>query len=156
MNIQDIYEYSWYSRGYNPQMYFIIIIFYYFPAIFRPGSKFESLRFQSDPDFGVKAPFPPGASPPWLPASLPPFLPLGIIPTWISWIFINILNIQDVFEYLFHKMNIQKVEYSNKYSIYIYIYEYSCIFLKIYLNIQCSHKAHNYSNKYSIHVNKYS
>jgi len=30
------------------------------------------------------------------------------------------MNIQDIFEYLFHKMNIQKVEYSNKYSKIIF------------------------------------
>ena len=50
------------------------------------------------------------------------------------------MNIQDIFEYLFHKMNIPKVEYSNKYSKILF-FEYSCIFLNIYLNIQCSHNA---------------
>ena len=50
------------------------------------------------------------------------------------------MNIQDVFECLFHKTNIQNVEYSNKYSKknHLNIYAY---FLNIYLNIQCSHNA---------------
>ena len=47
----------------------------------------------------------------------------------------NIMNIRDIHEYLFQKMNIQKlnihINIPKKYS-----FEYSCIFSNIYLNIQ--------------------
>ena len=49
-------------------------------------------------------------------------------------IFMNIMNIHDIHEYLFQKMNIQKlnihINIQKKYS-----FEYSCIFLNIYLHI---------------------